>query len=127
MTGDFLSSVIVSTSLVTKKVEEGDKDDHEEVCVNSGESRRDRHPFVFFENSEKKLFSVHKCVVADKKSDLTDSQLVSLVPKAASERLQVLIAISHVQRSTTTSKPHFTVGRVHAGWGTFCWSSVPRR
>ena len=75
--------------LVTKTVEEGDKDDHEEgVCANSGESRRDRHPFVFFENSEKKLFSVHKCVIADKKSDLTDSQLVSLVPTAASERLQ---------------------------------------
>ena len=82
-------STSITSYLVTKKVEEGDKDDHEEgVCANSGESRRDRHPFVFFENSEKKLFSVHKCVIADKKSDLTDSQLVSLVPKAASERLQ---------------------------------------
>ena len=74
---------------VREEVEEGDKDDQEEeICTNSGESRRDRHPFVFFETSEKKLFSIHKCVVAEKKSDLTDSRLVSLVPKAASERLQ---------------------------------------
>ena len=31
---------------------------------------------------------MHKCVLADKKSDLTNAQLVSLVPRAASERLQ---------------------------------------
>ena len=77
-------------SKVTKMTEEGDKDDNEEASANSGESLRDRHPFVFFENSEKKLFSVHKCVIADKKSELSDSQLVSLVPEVASERIQVL-------------------------------------
>ena len=76
-------------SKVTKMTEEGDKDDNEEASANSGESLRDRHPFVFFENSEKKLFSVHKCVIADKKSELSDSQLVSLVPEVASDRIQV--------------------------------------
>ena len=74
--------------IAKRELEEADRDDHEEVCASSGESRRDRHPFVFFENSQKRLYSVHKCVLADKKSDLSDAQLVSLVPGAASERLQ---------------------------------------
>ena len=70
----------------------------------SGESRRDRHPFVFFENAERKLFSLHKCVIAAKKSDLTDAQLVSLVPKAASEALQVGNSLRRIRPSASGSE-----------------------
>jgi hypothetical protein len=64
---------------------EDDNDENEEA---PGKMRRERHPWVFFENADHQLYSVYKCVLADKRSDLGDSEMIKLIPKLASPDLR---------------------------------------
>ena len=65
----------------TETAEEVPDQEREE---NDNVSKRHRHPWLYFQNAESQLMSVHKCLFAEKRSELLedDVALVSLIPEA---------------------------------------------
>lgn len=74
----------------TSEKEEASKRENNQVLEEDSEtenenvSKRQRHPWLFFQNGASQLLSVHKCLLAGKKSDLLedDAALVARIPEA---------------------------------------------
>ena len=70
--------------------EDSSEEDNEEE---KNEMYKNRHPKYFFENGEKQIMSVYKCIFVDPKSNLSDSDYLSRISNVLSAKFKYKWAI----------------------------------